>query len=149
QTVAEVVTAYMAVLTSERVDHDRALFDAGLDSLGALEFDRAARAALFAKGAAHSPVRAPDDPRACGVLRLTGRARARGVGSRVPPCERRATELISSVSRPAIGHRARCAPAAGGDSRHQAGGPRAEHRPPPGPVRPQRRAADHVPAAPD
>ena len=37
QTVAEVVTTYMATLTSERIDHDRPLFDAGLDSLGALE----------------------------------------------------------------------------------------------------------------
>ena len=37
QTVAEVVTTYMATLTSERIDHDRPLFDAGLDSLGTLE----------------------------------------------------------------------------------------------------------------
>ena len=37
QMVAEVVTTYMATLTSERVDHDRPLFDAGLDSLGTLE----------------------------------------------------------------------------------------------------------------
>ena len=37
QTVAEVVTTYMATLTSERIDQDRPLFDAGLDSLGTLE----------------------------------------------------------------------------------------------------------------
>ena len=37
QTVTEVVTTYMATLTSERIDHDRPLFDAGLDSLGTLE----------------------------------------------------------------------------------------------------------------
>jgi acyl carrier protein/phenylacetate-coenzyme A ligase PaaK-like adenylate-forming protein len=37
RTVAEVVTTYMATLTSERIDHDRPLIDAGLDSLGALE----------------------------------------------------------------------------------------------------------------
>ncbi len=37
QTVAEVVTTYMATLTSERIDHDRPLFDADLDSLGTLE----------------------------------------------------------------------------------------------------------------
>ena len=37
ETVAEVVTTYMATLTSERIDDDRPLFDAGLDSLGTLE----------------------------------------------------------------------------------------------------------------
>jgi acyl carrier protein len=37
QAVAEVVTTHMATLTSERIDQDRPLFDAGLDSLGTLE----------------------------------------------------------------------------------------------------------------
>jgi non-ribosomal peptide synthetase-like protein len=37
QTVAEIVTRYMATVTSERIDQDRPLFDAGLDSLGTLE----------------------------------------------------------------------------------------------------------------
>jgi non-ribosomal peptide synthetase-like protein len=37
QTIAEIVTTYMAALTSERVGHDRPLFDVGLDSLGAME----------------------------------------------------------------------------------------------------------------
>ena len=37
QAVAEIVTTYMAALTSERIDHDRPLFDVGLDSLGAME----------------------------------------------------------------------------------------------------------------
>ena len=37
QIVVEIVTKYMTTLTSERVDHDRPLFDAGLDSLGTLE----------------------------------------------------------------------------------------------------------------
>jgi len=35
--IAEIVTTYMAALTSARIDHDRPLFDMGLDSLGALE----------------------------------------------------------------------------------------------------------------
>ena len=37
RTVAEIVTTYMAALTSERISHDLPLFDLGLDSLGALE----------------------------------------------------------------------------------------------------------------
>ncbi|MGA8261342.1 MAG: alpha-hydroxy-acid oxidizing protein [Arenicellales bacterium] len=37
QTVAEIVTTYMGTLTSEPIDQDRPLFDAGLDSLGTLE----------------------------------------------------------------------------------------------------------------
>ena len=37
ETVAEVVTTYMATLTSERIDHDQPLFEAGLDSLGTVE----------------------------------------------------------------------------------------------------------------
>jgi uncharacterized oxidoreductase len=37
QTVRQIVTGYMATLTSELIDPDEPLFDAGLDSLGALD----------------------------------------------------------------------------------------------------------------
>ena len=122
ETVAEVVTTYMATLTSERIDHDRPLFDAGLDSLGTLELIEQFEQRFSLTGAAHSPVRPPDDPRACGILRLTGALlRQWRLPLSNPPRDRRATEHASSLSRPAIGHLARCAFAAGCGSRHQAG----------------------------
>ena len=173
QAVAEIVTTYMAALTSERIDHDRPLFDVGLDSLGAMElmsqleerfslkvpptllYDHPTireLAAYFASPDGASPaVSRAEFPRVTGELPATAEfprvtAEFRRVTAEFPLT---ASDRVDRLLwRAAIGHRARCAPPASGDSRHQARGPRAEHRPSPGPVRPRRQADDHVPAAP-
>ena len=102
QTVAEVVTTYMATLTSERIDQDRPLFDAGLDSLGTLE-----------------------------LIELLEQR----FSLQVPPTLLYDHPTIRELAA-YFGHLSRCALAAVGGSRHLAGGPRAEYRPAPSPVRP-------------